>query len=160
MAVVPYGQSLYYPAAGITLTGFNVGIASGALVTSQQIAAQLLSGATGSYEYTADLVLTLGTAETMGAGSPNFQANALISLVSGGASETARVSSSQLFPFVNFAQEPLVPSGAYTATELIVVKGIRIPASPYFAIGFLNNSGIAMPTTLVATLYPSGSASG
>lgn len=159
MAVTPIGQSLYYPTAGVTLTGLSAGIATGAFATSQQIAAELLSGATGSYAYQADLVITLGTGETFTATLPNLQAAALISLVSAGASEVARYVSGQLFPFANLSQETLV-AAAYTATELIVVKRIPLPASPYFAIALLNNTGITLPTTLVATLYPSGASSG
>lgn len=158
MAVTPIGQSLYYPTAGVTLTGLSAGIATGAFATSQQIAAELLSGATGSYAYQADLIITLGTGETF-TGSPNLQAAALISLVSAGASEVARYVSGQLFPYGNLSQETLV-AAAYTATELIVVKRIPLPASPYFAIALLNNTGITLPTTLVATLYPSGASSG
>ena len=161
MAVVPSGQALYL--SGISLTGFGVGIANGALVTSQQIAAQLLASASGAYADMADLVLTLGTGTTFSGGAPNFQATALISLVSAGASEVARAvgsaGSSQLFPFGNFSQEQLDPV-AYTSTELIVVKNIKLPSSPFFAIGFLNNGGPTLPTTLAAKLYPSGWASG
>jgi len=156
MTATPYGNGLYQ--TGIVISGL-ASLGSGAVALSQQIANPVLGGS-NSYPTAADLIITLGTTLTAGAGTPNIQAVLLRSLTASGATEVSGVSSNQLFPFYGSAQENLIPSQAYTSASIIAIKGLSWPSSPYLYLALLDNTGAAFPSLVTGTLYPYGGSFG
>ena len=156
MAATAFGQQGW--AAGPTLTGLNsAAIASGAApVTSGIVANPFLSGSSALAIY-ADLVLTLGTAETA-TSAGGWIAAAILKASTASIVETARVSGNQLYPFDDdrYGQAAIVPSAAYTSGELIVIGGLLVPRSPYIAVAVFNNSSFSIPTTATWTLELAG----
>lgn len=152
MAFTPFGIAPWQ--AGPSITGLSAGIASGgAPVTSNVFQNPVYAGFT-ELPFTADIILTLGTAETATSAGGWIAVALLKASTASGPIETARLSNNQLFPYDGgrYGQIAIVPSAAYTATEWLTIGQLLVPASPYLAIAVFNNSSFTIPTTATWTI--------
>lgn len=125
-------------------------------ITSAAFTNPLLTpGATGSYPTYADLVLTF-TSVTTGSTQPNFQA-VIIPADDGTNYESAAVVNSQLYPVAGGAIAQL-PAG--TGITIIRVPFLTFWPATNLKLAAFNNSGVALPATVTANLYPYAGATG
>ena len=102
-----------------------------------------------AYEF-ADLFINLGTATTLGTTAPvNVQACAIFA-ENGTNYETSYASSGQLYPLWSVRQASFPTSGV--SASVIIVPSIPLRSS-LGEIVVLNNTGVAFPSTVTATLY-------
>ena len=138
-------------------TVFNALAIAGTAITAA-LALPLVTNATAGYVTEADLELLLSASMTTVAGAPNIQGFFALANSSTNYDQYA-VSNSQLFPIVDTSFTfQLLPSTAYTAViripRLILPRVASTTANPKLVL--YNNSGVAFPATVTATLYPSG----
>lgn len=159
MATIPIGLGVLQTAISLTASDFE-NLASGSLSgLTHPFNVALLANATGAYPDTVDLVLQLGSAVTTGS-TPSMQA-VLVIARDGTNFEPIAVTNGQLVPYYGGVSSLLIPSQAYTT---IVCPGIIVPAvlasGSFATLAFYWNGGVPLPSSLTASLYPSGFAAG
>ena len=156
MAATLVGNSAWQ--AGPALTGLSAGVAQGAAPVVSQVFANPVLGSSSALPFYADVILTLGTAETATTAGGWIAIALLQQSTATGPGETAFLSGTQLYPFDNgrYSQIAVAPSRAYSATEWLMCNGLLVPKSPFLQIAVFNNSSFALPTTTTWTIEFSG----
>ena len=141
-------------AAGFAFTGVSgatglASLASGSQATLGPFDNTVATLGGPAYEY-ADLAIDLGTATTFGTTAPVFVSAATLFAEDGTNYEDAFAVSGQLYPLWSVRQASFPTRGVSASVIIVPSIPLRLILGK---IVVLNNTGVAFPSTVTATLY-------